>query len=299
MIATEPGRLELAVLSSLFHYHFMQNALIAGTVVAVLAGMLGYFMVLRSQSFAGHSLANVGFAGATGASLFGVSPLLGLFVSGVVAAIGIHSLGLGTRHSRRSDVAIGAVLTASLALGFLFVHLSTSQAVNIYNVLFGNVLGISDSDVIVTGIAALPALALVMLAARPLLFASVDPAVAAARGVPVGGLGLGFLLVLALVVAIAVQVVGVLLIFALLVTPAATARRLSTRPMVEIVLSVILAVVCTWLGLVTGYFTPFPVSFFITTFSFSFYLLVRLGPNLFERIGTLSPSLPDFRRGRR
>ena len=119
-------------------------------------------------------------------------------------------------------------------------------------------MGISDTDVLITGISALPVLVLVLLAARPLLFASVDPVVAAARGVPVGWLGLGFLLVLALVVAVAVQVVGVLLIFALLVTPAATARRLSPRPMVAIGLSIMLAVVCTWLGLVAGYFTPFP-----------------------------------------
>jgi zinc/manganese transport system permease protein len=262
--------------AGLFHYHFMQNAFIAGTVVAVLAGTVGYFMVLRAQSFAGHSLANVGFAGATGAALFGVSPLLGLFISGVLAALGIHWLGLGTGRSRRSDIATGAVFSASLALGFLFVHLSTAQTNNVYDVLFGNVLGISDSDVLITWLAAIPALVLVLLAARPLLFASIDPLVAESRGVPVSWLGLGFLLVLALVVAVAVQVVGVLLIFALLVTPAASARRLSTRPFVGIGLSAILAVIFTWLGLVAGYFTPFPVSFFITTFAFGFYVLVRI-----------------------
>ena len=286
----------MADLATLFHYHFMQNAFIAGTIVAILAGIVGYFMVLRSQSFAGHSLANAGFAGATGAALFGAPPLLGLFVSGVVAAVGIHSLGLGARYSRYSDVAIGAVFTASLALGFLFVALSTSQSNSIYNVLFGNVLGISDTDVVITGISALLVLALVMLVARPLLFASVDPVVAAARGVPVGWLGLCFLLVLALVVAVAVQVVGVLLIFALLVTPAATARRLSSRPTVAIGLSIMLAVACTWLGLVAGYFTPFPVSFFITTLAFGFYVLVRLGNGLPGRIVTLLPSRQDFVR---
>ncbi len=286
----------MADLATLFHYHFMQNAFIAGTIVAILAGIVGYFMVLRSQSFAGHSLANAGFAGATGAALFGAPPLLGLFVSGIVAAVGIHSLGLGARYSRYSDVAIGAVFTASLALGFLFVDLATSQSNSIYNVLFGNVLGISDTDVVITGISALLVLALVMLVARPLLFASVDPVVAAARGVPVGWLGLCFLLVLALVVAVAVQVVGVLLIFALLVTPAATARRLSSRPTVAIGLSIMLAVACTWLGLVAGYFTPFPVSFFITTLAFGFYVLVRLGNGLPGRIVTLLPSRQDFVR---
>lgn len=177
-------------------------------------------------------------------------------------------------------MATGAVFTAALALGFLFVSLSSSQTVNIYNVLFGNVLGISDSDVAVTALAALPALALVILAARPLLFASVDPAVAEARGVPVNGLGLGFLILLSLVVAVAVQVVGVLLIFALLITPAATARRISARPAVAIALAVTLAVVCTWIGLIAGYFSQFPVSFYITTFSFGFYVLARLRGSL-------------------
>jgi zinc/manganese transport system permease protein len=277
-------------LAGLFHYHFMQNAFIAGTVVAVLAGTVGYFMVLRAQSFAGHSLANVGFAGATGAALFGVTPLLGLFVSGVLAAFGIHWLGMSSGHSKRSDVATGAVFSASLALGFLFIHLSNAQTNNVYNVLFGNVLGISDFDVLITCIAAVLALALILLATRPLLFASIDPLVAEARGVPVNFLGLGFLLVLSLVVAVAVQVVGVLLIFALLVTPAASARRLSSIPMVEISLSVILAVIFAWAGLAAGYFTPYPVSFFITSFAFGFYVLVRLA-NVLRRVPTLSPQV--------
>jgi len=276
MSTIEVGGLILGT-PSIFQYHFMQNAFIAGTLVAIVAGVIGYFMVIRNQSFAGHSLANVGFAGATGAALFGIPALLRLFLAGVIAAIGIHYLGIGARHSQRSDVAIGAVFTASLALGFLFVHLSTTQSVNIYNVLFGNILGISDSDVTITWIAALCGLVLIMLALRPLLFASVDPLVAAARGVPVAWLGLGFLLVLAVVVAVAVQIVGVLLIFSLLVTPAATARRISPRPIVAIGLSIILAVICTWLGLIAGYYTSLPVSFFIATFAFIFYILVRSG----------------------
>jgi zinc/manganese transport system permease protein len=297
MIITEiAGIPQFAAVPGLFHYHFMQNALMAGTVVAVLAGVIGYFMVLRSQSFAGHALANVGFAGATGAALFGIPPILGLFLSGLAAAFGIHSLDIGVGRSRRSDVATGAVFTASLALGFLFVHLSTAQANNIYDVLFGNVLGISDTDLLITAVSALVALALLLLAARPLLFASVDPVVAAARGVPVGGLSLGFLLVLALVVAVAVQVVGVLLIFALLITPAATARRLTSRPALAVGLSVALALLCTWFGLVAGYFTPLPVSFFITSSAFALYLLVRLCGGLFGRNGANLPRLDVGRR---
>jgi len=237
-------------------------------------------MVMRSQSFAGHSLANVGFAGATGAALLGVSPILGLFISGVIAAVGIHLFGLSTSRSRRSDIATGAVFTASLALGFLFVHLSTSQSNSIYNVLFGNILGISDTDIIITGTTALFSLIVIVLVSRPLLFASIDPVVAAARGVPVNLLGLVFLIILALIVAVAVQVMGVLLIFALLVTPAATARRLSSHAPIAIGMSVLLAIICTWLGLVAGYFTPLPVSFFITTLAFIVYILIRLRKGL-------------------
>ena len=205
----------------LFEFHFMHNAYLAGTLVAIIAAIMGYFMVLRNQSFAGHSLANVGFAGATGAVLFGIPPVVGLFIAGIVAAVGIQALAAGKRQQRQSDIAIGAIFTAALALGFLFTHLATAEyAANVYNILFGNVLGISDGDVqIISWSAALLVVALALIA-RPLLFASLDPDVAAARGVPVRALALGYLVLLALVVAVAVQVVGVLLIFALLVTRA-------------------------------------------------------------------------------
>jgi zinc/manganese transport system permease protein len=268
----------VADIQILLHYHFMQNAYLAGTLVALTAGIMGYFMVLRSQSFAGHSLANVGFAGATGAVLFGIPPVVGLFLAGVLAAVGIQALNLAAGHSRQSDIAVGAIFTASLALGFLFIFLATAEyAANVYNVLFGNVLGISDADV---GIIAWSTLVLVgafLFVARPLFFASIDPDVAAARGVPVRALALGFLVLLALAVAVAVQVVGVLLIFALLVTPAAIAQDITTRPAVAAAVSVALALIFTWAGLAVGYFTPYPVGFFITTFAFGTYTLVRAG----------------------
>src|SRR5690242_10456720 len=140
----------VADIQILLHYHFMQNAYLAGTLVALTAGIIGYFMVLRDQSFAGHSLANVGFAGATGAILFGITPVVGLFLAGLLAAVGIQTLNSASRQNRQSDVAVGAVFTASLALGFLFLRLAASEyAANVYNVLFGNVLGINDSDVVV------------------------------------------------------------------------------------------------------------------------------------------------------
>ena len=269
----------------LLHYHFMQNAYLAGTLVALTAGIIGYFMVLRSQSFAGHSLANVGFAGATGAVLFGIPPIVGLFLAGVLAAVGIQTLNQAAGRSRQSDIAVGAVFTASLALGFLFIFLATAEyAANVYNVLFGNVLGISDSDVRIILWSTLVLVGAFILISRPLFFASIDPDVAAARGVPVRALALGYLVLLALAVAVAVQVVGVLLIFALLVTPAAIAQYLTTRPAVAVAVSVVLALIFTWVGLAVGYFTPYPVGFFITTFAFGTYAFVRGGRFVLDRL---------------
>src|SRR5690348_18511890 len=159
----------VADIQILLHYHFMQNAYLAGTLVALTAGIMGYYMVLRSQSFAGHSLANVGFAGATGAVLFGIPPVVGLFLAGLLAAVGIQTLNVAERESRQSDIAVGAVFTASLALGFLFIHLSTAEyAANVYNVLFGNVLGINDSDVGVIAWSTLLLMGVLLLIARPL-----------------------------------------------------------------------------------------------------------------------------------
>ncbi|MBA2395686.1 MAG: metal ABC transporter permease [Ktedonobacteraceae bacterium] len=268
----------LADLQMLLHYHFMQNAYLAGTLVALTAGIIGYFMVLRDQSFAGHSLANVGFAGATGALLFGIPSIIGLFLAGILAAIGIQTLNGADRQNRQSDIAVGAVFTASLALGFLFIHLSTSEyASNVYNVLFGNVLGIDDTDVGVIAWSTLLLLGVLLLIARPLFFASIDPDVAASHGVPVRALSFGYLLLLALEVAIAVQVVGVLLIFALLVTPAAIAQYVTARPVVAVLFAIALALLFTWIGLAVGYVTPYPVGFFITTFAFATYVFVRVG----------------------
>src|SRR5215469_7812142 len=274
----------VADIQILLHYHFMQNAYLVGTLVALTAGIIGYFMVLRSQSFAGHSLANVGFAGATAAVLFGIPPIVGLFLAGVLAAAGIQALNLAAGRGRQSDVAVGAVFTASLALGFLFIFLATAEyAANVYNVLFGNVLGISDADVGIIAWSTLVLLGVFLFIARPLFFASIDPDVAAARGVPVRALAFGFLVLLALAVAVAVQVVGVLLIFALLVTPAATAQYLTSRPARAVALAAGLALLFTWLGLAVAYFTPYPVGFFITTFAFATYALVRGGERVLDR----------------
>jgi zinc/manganese transport system permease protein len=262
----------------LTHYPYMQHAFEAGTLVAILAGVVGYFMVLRGQSFAGHSLANVGFAGATGAALIGLSPVIGLFIAGTLAAAGIQVLGLGARQTRHNDIAVGAIFTASLALGYLFLFITPSEyGASVYTVLFGNPLGVSAADVRTILLATVVFGGVMILIARPLLFASLDPDVAASRGVPVQALSMGYLLVLALVVAVAVEIIGVLLIFALLVTPAAVANILTPRPAVAVGLAVGLGVIFTWLGLAVGFFTPYPVGFFITTFAFGAYVAVQGG----------------------
>lgn len=266
----------LTNLLMIFHYHFMQNAYVAGTLVAITAGIMGYFMVLRGQSFAGHSLANVGFAGATGSLLFGISPVVGLFIAGLCAALGIHLLNMDDRESHRSDIAVGAVLSASIALGYLFIHLATSEyGANVYNVLFGNILGIDDSDVTIIIWSTIILMVVLTVIGRPLFFASVDPKVAIVHRVPVRALALTYLVLLGLEVAVAVQIVGVLLIFSLLVTPAAIAQQLTTRPFVAIFIAAGLSLLFVWIGLAVGYITPYPVGFFITTLAFGTYVIVR------------------------
>src|SRR5438046_1930598 len=234
----------------LLQFHFMQNAYLAGTLVALLAGAAGYFVVLRGQTFAAHMLSQVGFPGAAAAVLAHVSPVLGLIAFCVAAALGIGWIGRDLEPGHRAEsAAVGSILAFSLGLGLLFFRLYTGSAQAMYAFLFGSILGIADRDVLLTLAVAVAALVVLAWAGRPLVFASVDPNVAEARGVPVRLLSVGFLVVLALSVAITVQIVGTLLIFALLVAPGAAALQLTARPLVGLVLSVALALVVTWLGL--------------------------------------------------
>jgi len=277
-IATSPGAsLSWNIVQDvwqLFDYEFMRNALLAGGIVAVVAGAVGYFVVLRRLAFAAHALSHIGFAGATGAVLVAgnSAAVLGLlvFTGGSAAVMG----GLGTRIRER-DVVIGIVLAWALGLGVLFLSLYRGYATEAFAILFGEVLGVSSLAVLITLIAG--ALTLVVLACiyRPLLFASLDDGVAEARGVPVRALGVVFMILLALAVSEAVQVVGVLLIFSLLVTPAAIAERLTARPPRGILVACVLALLFTWLGLFISWYVPAPPSFFITTLAFATYIGVR------------------------
>jgi zinc/manganese transport system permease protein len=262
----------LSDLQSMWQYDFMRHAFEAGTIVAIIAGIIGYFIVLRRSSFAAHALSHIGFAGAAGAVLLGVNPIIGLLVFTSGGGFAIATLG---RKAASRDVQIGTVLAFMLGLGVLFISLYSGYATEAYSLLFGEILGISSSDVLVTLIAALVLLAAVAILYRPLLFTSLDEDVAEAKGVSIFWIGVAFMLLIAVATSIAVQVVGVLLIFALMVTPAAVAQRTTKRPSQGIFISVLVALAATWLGLFISFYVPYPVSFFITTATFAVYLAVR------------------------
>jgi zinc/manganese transport system permease protein len=253
----------------MFTYDFMQNAFAAAGIVAVVSGLVGFFLVLRAQSFAGHALSHVGFAGATGAILIGLSPLWGLIALTLAAGIGIGLLG---ERLHQRDVAIGIVLAMSLGLGLLFLHFFTTYATQATTLLFGNILGIDAATVwtlLLLGVIAVASLAAI---ARPLLFVSLQPELAEAKGVSLRLLSVLFLAIVALAVAECAQIVGVLLVFALMVGPGAAAQHLSSRFWHGIVLSVVLALGEAWLGLMLAYETDWPTSFWITTLSGCVYL---------------------------
>jgi zinc/manganese transport system permease protein len=261
-------------LLQMFGYQFMQHEFEAGAIVAVIAGIVGYFVVLRRSSFAAHALSHIGFAGAAGAVVFGVNPVFGLLLFTSVGGVGIAVL--GPRAANR-DVQIGTILAFMLGLGVLFISLYTGYATEAYSILFGEIEGISWGDVLLTLIVSLIILVVIAVVYRPLLFASLDEDVAEAKGMPMLLLGIIFMLLVAVATSIAVQVVGVLLIFSLMVTPAAIAQRLTKRPQQAILVSVAIALAATWVGILIAFFGPqYPVSFFITSIVFILYVIVRL-----------------------
>jgi zinc/manganese transport system permease protein len=272
-------------LASLFHYEFMVHAFQAGTIVAIVAGAIGYFVVLRASAFAAHALSHIGFAGATGAVVLGLSPVFGLLAFTLASGVTIGALG---NRLRGRDVTIGIVLAWTLGLGVLFLSLYRGYATEAYALLFGEILGISATDVAVTLVAGIVTVVALIVIYRPLLFSSVDADLASAKGVPVTALSIAFMAILAVAVTEAVQVVGVLLIFALIVTPAAIAVRFTSRPVLAIVTGVGLALAFTWAGLTIAYYSPHPVSFFITSLAFATYVAVRLSEPIRRSLGRRS-----------
>ncbi len=254
---------------TMLDYEFMRNAFMAGGLVAILAGAAGYFLVLRGQAFAGHALSHVGFAGATGAALIGTPPIFGMLAFMILGAAAMGALG---KRLRGSDVAIGAVLALSLGLGMLFLHFFTAYASQVTALLFGNVLGVDRSTLRILGVSTVLCLVLLAFISRPLLFASLQPELAEAKGVSLRTVGILYLIIVAVATAASIQIVGVLLVFTLLVCPAAAAQRLTSGAGNGIILSILLALLEAWLGIALAYLTDWPVSFWISALSVGIYL---------------------------
>jgi zinc/manganese transport system permease protein len=260
--------------NQLLTFPFMVHALQAGTIVAVLAAVSGWYMVLRRQTFAGHTLSVMAFPGAAGAALAGLPASLGYYLACGAAALAIGRS--GRRAIGFENALIGTVQTVGLAAGFLFLSLDNAVLGGLETLLFGSILGVSSGQVLALLIVAVVSLSVLALVARPLLFSTLDPDGARARGVPVAALDVGFLLVLALAIAATSQITGALLVFALLVAPAAAAQQITARPLPGLAVSVLFALLVAWLGLGVAYFSPYPAGFWTTTFAFGLYLLVRL-----------------------
>ncbi|MDX6512201.1 MAG: zinc/manganese transport system permease protein [Gaiellaceae bacterium] len=259
--------------TQLLGQHFVHTALLAGAVVATVSGAIGTFVVTRGASFGVHAISELGFTGATGALVIGIDPVIGMF--GGSLAVGLV-LGLLSLRGRERDSAIGAVLAFGLGVGVLFLSLYHGYATTATNLLFGSIVGVSDHQLRVLALVGLLVLLGIGAAYRPLVFSSVDPEVAEARGVPLRALSVVTFLLLALTTAEAIQVVGVLLVLTLVITPAAAAQRLTSRPGTALLLSVAIALVSTEGGILLSLAKPWPTSFFISAISFAAYLLARV-----------------------
>jgi zinc/manganese transport system permease protein len=272
-------------------YDFMQYAFIAGTFIALAAGLVGYFVVLRNEVFTSDALGHVAFTGGLGALLANIQLLVGVFGSTIAVALGMGTLG---GRARGRDVAIGTVFAWVLGLGVLFLSLyttarSASGGTAGISILFGSILGLQATQTVIASVAGIVTSVVLLLIARPLMFASIDPDVAAARGVPISAVTVIFLILVGATVAEAVQAVGALLIFGLMVTPAAIAQRVTSRPYTALLLSGALAVLFVWLGLGLAFYISYPASFFITALAFGTYLASLLATR-FGRLLSVRPT---------
>jgi len=252
------------IATDMFQYEFIINAFAAAGIVAVVSGLVGYFLVMRGQTFAGHALSHIGFAGATGAGLIGLAPLWGLVSFTLAAGI---VMGLLSERISNRDVAIGVVLALSLGFGLLFLHYYTSFATQAAALLFGNVLAVDRTMIAILAVLALLTIAALAAIMRPLIFASLQPELAEAKGVPMRFIATAFLAIVALAVSACAQIVGVLMVFTLMVGPAAAAQRLTKGLWSGLILSAILSLAEAWFGIATAYQTDWPVSFCIALLS--------------------------------
>jgi len=262
-------------LQAMLTLDFMRNAFLAGGCIALASGLVGYFVVLRNQVFTTDALGHVAFTGGLGGLLVGLDLLVGVFGSCIAVALAIGTLG-GRGRSR--DVAIGTVFAWVLGIGVLFLSLYTSSlsgsaGIVGVSVLFGSIFGLQPVQALVASVAGLATGGALLALARPLLFLSIDPEVAISRGLPVRALTATFMILVAVTVAEAVQAVGALLVFGLMVTPAAIAQNLTSRPYLGLALSAVVAAAVVWLGLTLAFYISYPASFFITALAFAGYLL--------------------------
>ncbi|MEY9844720.1 metal ABC transporter permease [Streptacidiphilus sp. MAP5-3] len=262
----------------MWSYPFMLNAFRAGAIVAVVAGVVGWYVVLRRQTFAAHTLSVVAFPGAAFATLAGFALSLGYFGFCIAAALVLAMLRRnrgGQPGDSEESAATGTVQAFLLACGYLFMALYKGLLEGPQALLFGNFTGITTGQVTTLAVAGVVVLGVLAVIGRPLLFASVDPQVAAARGVPVRALSVAFLVLLGAATAEAAQITGALLVFALMVLPAATAQVLTARPGLSLLLTVVIGFGVTWLGLFAGWYWNYPLGFFVTTFAFALFLLAH------------------------
>ncbi len=262
----------MATLTSYFGYQFFWNAIAAGTLSAVLGAVVGYFVVLRNVNFAAHALSHVGFTGAAAAALFGIDALQGILIFSVAAALGI---GVSGDRLQRSEMAIGMVLSFSLGLGTLFLHLCQNSAAKAKAILFGQPFGVSTGQVIEMALLSIISLGTLAFFARKLLFVSIQPRLAEARGLSLTGMSVAFMVILAFSVSLASQIVGILLVFTLVIAPAGIVLRFCRSFWRGILSAVALSVVVVWAGLLLDCATNLPSTFWITTIFFVIYLAVE------------------------
>jgi len=267
-------------LTNYLGYEFVQNALMAGTLAAILGAVVGYFVIVRNAGFAAHALSHIGFAGAAGAAILGLSPLEGMLLLTVGSGLFMGATG---DKINRSDLAIGMALSFSLGLGTLFLSLYSSFAGQARAILFGSPFGVSGGQI--TEMVALSLLCLAGLAifSRRLLFASTQPRLAEARGLSLAGLSMAFMAVLGIAVSLASQIVGVLLVFTLIIAPAGIALRLCHSFWRGILVSVGLGVTAVWIGILLDCVTGYPATFWITALFFSLYIIVEVYVRFFTK----------------
>jgi len=267
---------------------FMRDAFIGGTLVAIASGLIGYFVVIRRDAFAAHALAHIGFPGATFAVLVGIPLTLGLALFCLAGGLAIGALG---KRATNREVSTGTVLAFATGLGVLFASLAAANTSTVTNVLFGNLLAISESQIRIFALFTVALALALALIGRPLLFASIDPHVAEAKGVAVRALGVAFTVLLALAVTMAIQAVGTLLLFALVVTPAATALALTARPLIVIALGTGIGLAAVWLGLVVAVVFNLPPSFCVVTLAFLAWITTRAATSAQRRpAGSAGPT---------